>query len=208
MSAAGPSQGAHCAPLGGVGAVFCADRSRQAGISLFPAMMFLLVLTVLSIGALNGAMMEEKMVGNTKDTNVAFQMAEAALRDAEVDIAANITPTSVFTAACGSGLCTPPSTWATPTSTDISKLVDWSSSATTRRYGAFTGATPMALVAQQPVYVIERLSQLPRGPGRSAGLGVAPPPSAGTVYRITVLATGARPETRVMLQSTYAMREP
>ena len=53
-------------------------RSRQAGISLFPAMMFLLVLTVLSIGALNSAMMEEKMVGNTKDTNVAFQMAEAA----------------------------------------------------------------------------------------------------------------------------------
>jgi len=190
---------------GGMGVV---GRSRQAGISLFPAMMFLLVLTVLSIGALNSAMMEEKMVGNTKDTNVAFQMAEAALRDAEVDIAANITQTSVFSAACGSGLCTPPSTWASPTSTDISKLIDWSNSGITRRYGAFTGAAPLSLVAQQPVYVIERLSQLPRGPGRSAGLGVAPPPSAGTVYRITVLATGARPETRVMLQSTYAMREP
>ena len=190
---------------GGMGVV---GRSRQAGISLFPAMMFLLVLTVLSIGALNSAMMEEKMVGNTKDTNVAFQMAEAALRDAEVDIAANITQTSVFTAGCGNGLCTPPSTWATPSSTDISKLVDWSNSGITRRYGAFTGAAPLSLVAQQPVYVIERLSQLPRGPGRSAGLGVAPPPSAGTVYRITVFATGARPETRVMLQSTYAMREP
>jgi hypothetical protein len=97
-------------------------RSRQAGISLFPAMMFLLVLTVPSIGALNSAMMEEKMVGNTKDTNVAFQMAEAALRDAEVDIAANITQTSVFS---GPQACTPPSTWSSPTSTDL-VLIDWS----------------------------------------------------------------------------------
>ena len=148
------------------------------------------------------------MVGNTKDANLAFQMAEAALREAEVDIVANITPTSAFSAACANGLCTPPSTWASPSSTDISKAIDWTNTGLTRRYGANTGSPALALVTQQPVYVIERLSQLPRGPGRSAGLGVAPPPSAGTVYRITVLATGARTETRVMLQSTYAMREP
>ena len=182
--------------------------ARQAGISLFPAMMFLLVLTVLGIGALNSAMMEEKMVGNTKDSNLAFQMAEAALRDAEADIVTNITPTSAFSAACANGLCTPPSTWAAPSSTDISKLIDWTNNGLTRRYGANTGAAALPLVAQQPVYVVERLSQLPRGPGRSAGLGVAPPPSAGTVYRVTVMATGARAETRVMLQSTYAMRDP
>ena len=182
--------------------------AHQRGISLFPAMMFLLILAVLGVGALNSAMMEEKMVGNTKDSNVAFQMAEAALRDAEVDIVANITPVSVFSAACANGLCTPPSTWASPTSSDISKVIDWTNSGLTRQYGANTGAAPLALVARQPLYVIERLSQLPRGPGRSVGLGVAPPPSTGIVYRITVLATGARPETRVMLQSTYAMREP
>ena len=182
--------------------------ARQTGISLFPAMMFLLVLTVLGMGALQSAMMEEKMVGNTKDANLAFQMAEAALRDAEADIVANITPTSAFSSACATGLCTSPSTWATPTSTDISKLIDWTNTGLTRRYGANTGAAALPVVAQQPVYVIERLSLLPRGPGRSVGLGVAPPASAGTVYRITVLATGARTETRVMLQSTYAMRDP
>jgi type IV pilus assembly protein PilX len=183
-------------------------RRLQAGISLFPAMMFLLILTVLGIGALNSALMEEKMVGNTKDTNLAFQMAEAGLRDAETDITNNITSSTVFTSACTSGLCTPPSTWPTPTSTDVSKAIDWTNTGVTRTYGAYTGAAALGLVAAQPVYVIEKLSKLPRGPGRSVGLGVAPPPSAGIVYRITVLATGVRPETKVMLQSTYAMRDP
>ena len=182
--------------------------ARQSGISLFPAMMFLLVLAVLGIGAMNSAVMEEKMVGNTKDTNLAFQMAEAGLRDAETDIVNNITAATVFSGACANGLCTPPSTWATPTSTDISKAIDWTNAGLTRGYGVYTGAPALAAVATQPVYVVERLSRLPKGPGRSVGMGVAPPPSAGTVYRITVLATGARAETRVILQSTYSVRDP
>ena len=52
-------------------------------MSLFPALMFLLVLAVLGVSALNSTVMQEKMVSNTKDVNLAFQAAEAALRDAE-----------------------------------------------------------------------------------------------------------------------------
>jgi type IV pilus assembly protein PilX len=182
--------------------------AREKGISLFPAMMFLLVLAVLGIGTLGSTMMQEKMVGSTKDANLAFQMAEAGLRDAETDILNNITSATVFSAACANGLCTPPSTWSPPTSTDISKSINWSNPGLIRTYGAYTGAPALPLVAAQPVYVIEQLSKLAAGAGSSTGLGIAPPPSAGTVYRITVLATGARPETQVMLQSTYARRDP
>jgi len=60
---------------------------RQTGMSLFPAMMFLLVLSVIGVSALNSTLMQEKMVANTKDANLAFQAAEAGLRDAEADIA-------------------------------------------------------------------------------------------------------------------------
>jgi type IV pilus assembly protein PilX len=85
-------------------------------MSLFPALMFLLVLAVLGVSALNSTLMQEKMVSNTKDANLAFQAAEAGLRDGEADIDKNKTfwtPTT-FTSSCTSGLCTPPSTWPTP----------------------------------------------------------------------------------------------
>jgi type IV pilus assembly protein PilX len=177
-------------------------------MSLFPALMFLLVLSVLGVSVLNSTLLQEKMAGNTKDTNVAFQAAEAGLRDAETDVAQNITSGTIFTSSCASGLCTPPSTWPTPLSTDISKAIDWSSSAQTRIYGSQTSAPALAYVAAPPLYVIERLSSLPVGPGSSVGIGVTAPNSGGTAYRLTVLATGARPETRIVLQSTFLVSAP
>lgn len=182
--------------------------SRQCGMSLFPAMIFLLVLAMLGVAALGSSAMQEKMAGNAKDMNIAFQAAEAALRDAETDIDANITPASAFSAACTNGLCTPPSTWGSPMSTDISKLVDWSNAGLTRGYGVNTGAAALPVVAAQPVYVIELLSKLPPAVGSSVALGVAPRVGAGAVYRVTVLASGARVETRTILQSSYIVRQP
>ena len=40
----------------------------QSGMSLFPALMFLLVLAVLGMSVLNSTLLQEKMAGNTKDT--------------------------------------------------------------------------------------------------------------------------------------------
>ena len=192
---------------------FCSARLRQRiaaqrGMSLFPAMIFLLVLSMLGIAALGGSAMQERMAGNAKDMNIAFQAAEAGLRDAESDIDSNITAATAFTSACTNGLCTPPSKWATPTSTDISKLIDWSNAGVTRTYGAHTAVGPLPSVANQPVYVIELLSHLPPAAGNSVGLGIAPVGSAGTAYRVTVLATGARAESRAILQSIYVVRQP
>ncbi len=183
-------------------------HARQSGMSLFPALMFLLVLAVIGVSALNSTLMQEKMVSNTKDANVAFQAGESGLRDAEADVVKNISAGTLFSSACASGLCTPPSTWPSPSSLDISKAIDWSNAALTRRYGAYTAAPILAGVAAQPQYVIEKLSALPVGPGGSVGIGCGSPAcvhSGGAAYRLTVLATGARPETRVILQSTFLM---
>jgi type IV pilus assembly protein PilX len=189
-------------------------RACQTGMSLFPALMFLLVLAVLGVSAMNSSLMQEKMVSNTKDQNLAFQAAEAALRDAEADVARNTavwTPTS-FTFSCAAGLCTPPSTWPTPSSSDISKVIDWTNSGLTRTYGSQTAAPPLPDVAAQPEYVIERIPPppgLPVAPGSSIGMGCGASCASlggGFSYRVTVLATGARPETRVVLQSTYIVR--
>ena len=189
-------------------------RERQSGMSLFPALMFLLVLAVLGVSALNSTVMQEKMVSNTKDANLAFQAAEAGLRDGEADVELNKTiwtPTS-FSSACTSGLCVPPSTWPSPSSLDISKAIDWTNSGLTRTYGSQTTLPSLPDVAAQPLYVIERIPPppgLPATPGSSVGIGCGvscPPPPTGFAYRLTVLATGMRPETRVVLQSTYIVR--
>lgn len=181
---------------------------RQSGLTLFPALMFLLVMSIIAVSALNNTLMQEKMVANAKDLNVAFQAAEAGLRDAEADVSRNIDAATPFSSACASGLCTPPSTWPTPSSADISKLVDWSDTGRTRTYGAYTAAPALPTVAAQPQYVMERLSTLPVGPGGSIGLGCGSGcvHSGGSAYRLTVVATGVRPETRVILQSTYIVK--
>jgi type IV pilus assembly protein PilX len=189
-------------------------RGHQSGMSLFPALVFLLVLAVLGVSALNSTVMQEKMVSNTKDVNLAFQAAEAGLRDGEADVERNKsiwTPTT-FTASCTNGLCMPPSMWPSPSSLDISKAIDWSDSSLTRTYGGQTAAPSMPDLAAQPVYVIERIPPppgLPASSGSSVGIGCGAsctPTLNGFVYRVTVLATGVRPETRVVLQSTYIVR--
>ena len=154
------------------------------------------------------------MVSNAKDSNLAFQAAEAALRDAEADVERNNTfwtPTS-FTSTCTDGLCNPPSTWPTPVSLDISKAIDWSNGALTRPYGSQTdgaGAARRGNAAGVRHRTDSSPPGLPATPGASVGIGcgaACPPASAGFAYRLTVLATGARLETRVVLQSTYIVR--
>src|SRR3989344_628961 len=56
---------------------------RQRGVALIMALVFLLLLTILGIAALNTTSLEEKMANNVKDRNLAFQAAESALVVAE-----------------------------------------------------------------------------------------------------------------------------
>ena len=58
-------------------------RLRQAGIALVVALVFLLVLTILGVTAMQSATLQERMAGNVRDRNVGFQAAEAALRAGE-----------------------------------------------------------------------------------------------------------------------------
>lgn len=188
-------------------------RFAQRGMSMIISLVMLIAITLIGLAAIGSSVMQEKIVGNTKDMNLALEAAEAGLRDAEADIAANITSGSAFTSAGAAGLWTTPSTWGTPTSTPLWQLVDWSgdaqSLATTRFYGQFTGAqlTGMTsappLYAALPLYVIEKLSTVQPGQGDAWGQGVAPSSNAGVYYRISVYATGGRPDTHVVMQSIY-----
>ena len=55
----------------------------QRGIALVIALIFLLLMTMIGVSAIQGTTMQERMAGNMQDRNTAFQGAEAALRAGE-----------------------------------------------------------------------------------------------------------------------------
>ncbi|MEX0914949.1 MAG: PilX N-terminal domain-containing pilus assembly protein [Wenzhouxiangellaceae bacterium] len=57
--------------------------SRQNGAALFISLMFLILLTLLGLSAANVGILQERMSGNVRESNIAFQTAEAALRGIE-----------------------------------------------------------------------------------------------------------------------------
>jgi type IV pilus assembly protein PilX len=62
---------------------YCRTAQRQQGAALFVSLMFLIILTLIGLSAANVGIMQERMAGNVRETNVAFQNAEATLREVE-----------------------------------------------------------------------------------------------------------------------------
>lgn len=185
-------------------------RRPGRGFSLLMILLLTAVLSLLALSAMNGSIVQERMVGNTRDRQVALQAAEAGLRDAEAEIEANANAADGFDEACTGGLCIPPSdTASAPQSAPLWRSINWATQ--TRAYGSRTGA-PALLgpdnqpLTQQPRYFIERLPALPPQAGTSACTGGGcsnNPNERPRAYRITVRASGVRASTVVMLQSVY-----
>lgn len=175
-------------------------------MTLIAILVMMVALAFLALAAMNTTALQERMAGNSRDKNLAIQAGEAALRDAEADIQANLTANSGFSTACTNGLCMPPSIAASgAVSTPAWQLVNWDTNA--RTYGSRTGATALLgpdnqSLAKQPSYIVELLPKMPPSAGDSACTTCAQP-LTGQAFRITVQAYGARPSTVVMLQSTY-----
>lgn len=183
-------------------------RRAARGVSLLFILLMMVVLGFIGLAGMSTGIVQEKMAGNARDQAVAMQAAEAALRDAEADIEANLTPTSGFTDTCAGGLCVPPSmTASAPDSTPQWRHIDWTNQA--RAYGSATGAPNLLGPANQPLaaqprYFIELLPSLPPAAGNSACIGCSSMPSErARAYRIAVRASGVRATTVVMLQSVY-----
>lgn len=145
---------------------------RQRGVVLVIGMLFLVVLTVLVISLMRTSILEEKMVFSSRDWNIAFQAAEAALRDAERDItnATRFTGETGFESGCNAdGLCLP----NTCTETDNCKpiwialaesdtawrtgTISTGGSSKSIAFGDKTGESALTGLAVQPRYIIEVL---------------------------------------------------
>jgi len=198
-------------------ALFRATRGggqRQGGVSLISTLLFTTATLLLGVSVMGINVMQERMVGNSRDRDLAFQAAEAALRDAESDIINNIPPDSAWSDSCAQGLCTAPSQ-RTLTSALRALPVEqqpgfsWASEANTRTYGEFTAEKDFPLVASPPRYVVEYLGEMAKPLGEGGlmgGVGGGDDTPPRIAYRITARAIGARLETVVTLQSIYYRR--
>ena len=177
----------------------CSLRHKQRGSALVVVLLLLLVTMLMATASLRLANAEERMAANQRDRQLAFQVAEAALRDAELTISAAtaepfrpLRPT-LFTAACTNGLCR--SAPDAPVWTSFS-AADWSS-AKTWAYGSATGTPVPAGVQAAPRFAIEYQGTLqPVEPGKPC---VA-------IFLITARATGATAASEVILQTVYRHR--
>ena len=74
---------------------------RQRGAALIVALLLLVVVTLLALSNLQTVTLEEKMTGATYDRQLAFQAAEAMLKEKE-----GVVDTATFPASgCSNGLC-------------------------------------------------------------------------------------------------------
>lgn len=181
-------------------------KNAEHGSVLIVTLVMLMALTLLMISSMRANTVEERMAGNARDWNTAFQAAEAALRDAERDILKvdRISGLTGFTDGCSAtGLCSV-STDGTPIWIKLADDNDagWMSGADSGKsvkYGTYTDASPLSGVAAQPRYIVEAISVPTSGSIKKGQAGG----NFDYFYRVTAVGFGASTSSRVMLQGVY-----
>jgi type IV pilus assembly protein PilX len=169
-------------------------KARQAGATLVVALLMLLVLTVLGLASLQVTRMEERMAGNSRDVNLAFQGAEAGLRDAEEGI-------RVLTARPTTCVAAPCSVWREdflPPDLRDQGFTWWAPRA--REYG-IAGTHEVTEVTRDPRVLVEDMGFV--ADSLAVGHG---PPEGRNFYRVTANSSGASDTAEAILESTYTRR--
>ena len=169
----------------------------QRGITLVIAMIFLLILTMLGVTAMQSTVMEERIAGNTRDKDMAFQSAEAGLRAGEAYLTANAcTPGITFAAAPNAGLINNVNGVAATVqygSSDYWMGQPWDAS------DSIASGTALVGLSQQARYVIELVS------GTSGLQTGAAGTTATLMYRVTARGAGGTAGSASILHSTFTV---
>lgn len=162
--------------------------TKNRGMVLVVCLIFTLMVTLLGVINITTATISERTAGNHRDQVLAFQAAEATLRDAES-----------FLAASG----------ATATFNDSNGLYDstdggnkqWANALSKKSYNG----PSLPHVSETPTYIIELLPENLISNGSI--VSGKPTVSSDPMYRITARAVGTSSNSVVMLQSIYRRRQ-
>ena len=204
-------------------------QRRQKGAVLLVALIFLILLTLLAIGASSGSLLQQRMVAATRSAQLAQMSADTALRGAEWKIWSTTTAVGGYlvcdasdinaTTGCvkydpGSTLYAAGGTvtqFRTGNNAWLSTGIEYNGTDDS----GFTSAsnqpdTTSPNVAANPRYIIEDMGLVkPPGAGPQHESGVTGPKSGGAgninihIYRITARATGGNQNVVRVAQSTF-----
>jgi type IV pilus assembly protein PilX len=164
-------------------------RRARRGISLITSLMLLTLISLVVVSGMRSGVLQARMSGAAQDRNLAFQAAEAALREAERATAA--TPPASFPAAgCLTGNCSRPATADTPRWLDAA-FAGWRNAA----------ASAPAAAPQAQVFV-EDMGTAPNWPGCDSEIP-RQPNCLTPRYRITAR-SAAEGRASVVVQSQMA----
>lgn len=168
--------------------------NKQKGAALIVSMIMLIVLTLIGLTAMGTSSLQERMAGNSRDLSLAFQAAEAALRDAETYY--DTTVVSLGSAFSGDNTGLYPQ----------NSLPDPFDSGTWANSLVFSGTVDN--VAEQPRYIIELIGPISAGAASEelniGGYGESSGGGNLTAVRVTSRGVGSTPDTAVVLQTYFA----
>ena len=163
-------------------------QRRQSGVALITGLIFLVMLTLIAITAMQSTTLEERMAGNARSRDLTFQGAEAAIRAAEVVL---------------SGASLPNFNGSQPgyyleltkgASADYWKTHGWDTQSVPYGGSALTGV-------KEARFVIEALPANQSSGGDDSL--VAKPLSGGEIFRITARGISTDGTASVILQTTF-----
>lgn len=174
---------------------------RQQGAVLILTLILLIVLTLLGVTAMRTASFEERMAYNSQDTNLAFQSAESAVREAERRINAETALPHELPCPDDGTSCTTVvyliSTETRFNSVDdflSMNLADWQANTQTAVLAVDGVAAPAQYIIREVRFVPDSLN---------VGQGVPP---GRYLYEITAIGVGETARAEKVLQSTFLRR--
>lgn len=201
-------------------------RREQQGATLVFALCMLVVMLLLGVSAAQLALQGARSSRAERDRHIAFQAAEEALMDAQIDIegrpgapgrSAAFDSAASFASDCAAvaragaggaqaGLCLPAASGDPALWRQLALDADGADAAGALvDYGRFTGAAMASgagtLPSRRPRYLVELLpAQLP---GQEVAGAAGEAGDGGYLYRITAIGFGAQANTEVVLQTYY-----
>ena len=173
---------------------------QQQGVVLFMSLVMLLLLTVLGVSSIQTTTLQQQMARTASDTNLAFQAAEAALRDGEDYLEALNAMNDFSTGTAeADGFYFDEGSGDTPNWREL----DWAGAD-----GFRTSETTITGVAAQPKYILEHVKTVISDAdalnldniGQDTGSGRT------QIFRVTARGTGGTTTAQVMIQGTYGKR--
>jgi len=163
---------------------------QQRGAVLFVSLIMMLLLTIIGVTAMNNVTLEERMAGNLRDSDLAFQAAESALRNGEAWLA----PLAIEPSACTSDPCA--TVWDQGSLTDLaSQSESWWTTNSRSGAGDITG------LYANPRFILEELNYV------RDSLVVGHSTVTGSYYyKVTARANGGSQSAISILQSTFVKR--